>query len=61
MAIRRAKLPDPQKYPNVGSFFKNPVIDPDATGRFEANSVRPYEFGDGHKVSAAQLIDRAGW
>ena len=47
--------------PNVGSFFKNPVIVPAATGRFEANSVRPYEFGDGHKVSAAQLIDRAGW
>ena len=61
MAIRRAKLPDPQEYPNVGSFFKNPVIDADAAQRLEAHSVRPYEFGEGLKVSAAQLIDLAGW
>ena len=61
VAIRRAKLPDPQEYPNVGSFFKNPVIDADAAQRLEAHSVRPYEFGEGLKVSAAQLIDHAGW
>ena len=61
VAIRRAKLPDPQEYPNVGSFFKNPVIDADTARRLEAHSVRPYKFDEGYKVSAAQLIDRAGW
>ena len=60
-AIRRAKLPDPREYPNAGSFFKNPRINAYSTPRLEARSVRPYKFGEGYKVSAAQLIDHAGW
>ena len=37
------------------------MIDADTALRLEARSVRPYKFDKGYKVSAAQLIDRAGW
>jgi UDP-N-acetylmuramate dehydrogenase len=61
MAIRRNKLPDPYEYPNAGSFFKNPVIDGKTARRLETLSIEPYRFAEGYKVSAAQLIDLAGW
>ena len=62
--VRRRKLPDPRHKPNVGSFFKNPVV-----SRQEAEKLRQriadlvsWPMGDGStcKLSAAQLIDRAG-
>jgi len=63
MAVRRRKLPDPAQLPNVGSFFKNPVIPiadwhslkakhPDAAGYPEEATA---------KVAAAWLIDQCGW
>ena len=61
--IRRAKLPDPQQVPNAGSFFKNPVVS-DAL-RKEILTLSPelksFPDADGWKLSAAQLIDLAGW
>jgi UDP-N-acetylmuramate dehydrogenase len=62
--VRRRKLPDPRRVGNVGSFFKNPVVSASA-----AESLRPKVPGlvehpqpDGRvKLSAAQLIDRAGF
>ena len=61
MSIRRAKLPDPSEHPNAGSFFKNPVLDGVAADRLRELGATPYAFNDGFKVSAAQLIDLAGW
>jgi UDP-N-acetylmuramate dehydrogenase len=63
MAVRRRKLPDPAQIPNVGSFFKNPVLSiadwqalksrhPDAAG---------YPGETSAKVAAAWLIDQCGW
>ena len=63
MAVRRRKLPDPAQLPNVGSFFKNPVIPiadwyslrerhPEIAGFPEEKSA---------KVAAAWLIDQCGW
>jgi len=62
--IRRRKLPDPRRFGNVGSFFKNPEVAPaqaDALARrFPRLQQRP--GSDGRvKLSAAQLIDGAGW
>lgn len=61
--IRRSKLPDPKYIPNVGSFFKNPIISqvaydtlipafPDLPGYPQDNKTV--------KVPAAWLIDHAG-
>lgn len=62
--IRRAKLPDPKALPNVGSFFKNPVVD---SGRWlslkaEYPNIVGFKLEDGNtKLAAAWLIDKAGW
>ncbi len=62
--IRRAKLPDPQRVGNAGSFFKNPVVTPeqcrDIIGRDPA--IVHYPMPDGSvKLAAGWLIDACGW
>lgn len=60
--IRRKKLPDTRKYGNVGSFFKNPVLQPDQYDALQSSlSIEGRVVDDGIKVSAARLIDHAGW
>lgn len=64
VAVRRQKLPDPAQTPNVGSFFKNPVV---LSHTFEALSQRhpkivAYAQADGtFKLAAGWLIDQCGW
>ncbi len=62
--IRRRKLPDVRAMPNVGSFFKNPLVPRDEMQRLRARLpdlvVWPVQDGVSCKLSAAQLIDRAG-
>ncbi len=63
-AIRSSKLPDPQVLPNVGSFFKNPVVT-----RTQLESLRQqwpeivaFPVDDKQvKLAAAWLIDNVGW
>ena len=59
--IRSAKLPDPSVNPNVGSFFKNPIIDNARIAYFEDLGLSIFRTSVGAKLSAAQLIDRCGW
>ncbi len=63
MAIRRRKLPDPAQLPNVGSFFKNPVVDEGAfeTLRMAFPKIAFYPQPGGVKLAAAWLIDQCGW
>ncbi|MCY4277916.1 MAG: UDP-N-acetylmuramate dehydrogenase [Gammaproteobacteria bacterium] len=62
--VRRRKLPDMRRIRNVGSFFKNPVV---ALEVVEALRWKmpdlvawPAQAPSQAKLSAAQLIDRAG-
>lgn len=61
--LRRSKLPDPETLPNVGSFFKNPVVDQAHYDRLRSRFPDIVAFPDpgGMKLAAAWLIDRCGW
>ena len=62
--IRQAKLPDPKKIANVGSFFKNPVIDIAHYEQLKHHYplLGSYPQPNGQvKVAAGWLIDQAGW
>ena len=64
MSIRRERLPDPVITPNVGSFFKNPIVSLDvADGLRQGHPEIPVFPADGGqvKISAAWLIDQLGW
>lgn len=63
-AVRRQKLPDPAVIPNVGSFFKNPVVSQAQFAGLEQlhPDIVGYAQTDGQvKLAAGWLIDRAGW
>jgi UDP-N-acetylmuramate dehydrogenase len=62
--IRRGKLPDPALLPNVGSFFKNPVVSAEQCRDIIARDPHlvHYALGDGrYKLAAGWLIDSCGW
>jgi UDP-N-acetylmuramate dehydrogenase len=64
VAIRSAKLPDPAKVHNTGSFFANPIID-DTQFTYLKDQYDPLPHwlaGDNKvKLSAAWLIEQAGF
>jgi UDP-N-acetylmuramate dehydrogenase len=62
--IRRSKLPDPERLPNAGSFFKNPVVTASRWQTLEQDfpGLPGYPQADGSvKLPAAWLIDHCGW
>lgn len=63
--IRRRKLPDPVDIGNAGSFFKNPIVAQafaeDLRRSFPDLPVFPASSAALRKLSAAWLIERAGW
>ncbi len=62
--LRSSKLPNPSALGNVGSFFKNPIINQACLNklirRFE--SIPFHHVGDKkYKIPAAWLVEKAGW
>ena len=58
VGVRRRLLPDPETQPNIGSFFKNPVISVAEFGRLKRLlDIEGFRDGGKVKVAAAQLID----
>ncbi len=64
ITLRQQKLPSPEERPNVGSFFKNPVITQakyQSLCRYHPDIPAYPSEDDRRKIPAAWLIDRAGW
>ena len=62
--IRAEKLPDFRLEPNVGSFFKNPIITQHQAQTLIAQypQLPHWPMSDGRvKLAAAWLVDNAGW
>lgn len=61
--IRQSKLPDPDKLPNAGSFFKNPVVEIQLFNQLKAQypEMPAYPQDNGTvKLAAGWLIEKAG-
>lgn len=63
IAIRSRKLPDPAVIGNAGSFFKNPIVPKNQAEALVSNysDLRPFPAGNGVKIAAGWLIEKAGW
>jgi len=62
--IRHSKLPDPKEIPNVGSFFKNPIVSKQQADQLMATYPEIPMFplkGDFTKLAAAWLIEHCGF
>lgn len=62
--IRKQKLPEPTEIGSAGSFFVNPVIDESQFDKLKVQypNIVSYAMPDNRvKLSAAWLIDNAGW
>lgn len=64
IAIRRAKLPDPEKIGNNGSFFKNPIVTSEQYAKLSAQfpGVPHWPMTEGYtKLAAGWLVEQAGF
>ncbi len=63
LTVRRSKLPDLKMFPNVGSFFVNPVINDTIAKRLRRKfaNIPIMTFNGAFKLSAAWLIESCGF
>lgn len=62
--IRESKLPDPAVIGNVGSFFKNPIVENTVANKIskEYPDAPIYKVDEGHsKIPAGWMIEQCGW
>jgi UDP-N-acetylmuramate dehydrogenase len=61
--IRKEKLPNPKEIPNVGSFFKNPIVQNEIVDKLKIKypNIKYFKVDEKHsKISAGWLIENAG-
>ena len=64
VAVRQSKLPDPSVESNVGSFFKNPIVDRVTAEHLKGEHPDMPQYpvdANTVKLSAAWMIDQLGW
>ena len=64
VSIRNSILPNPKEKPNVGSFFKNLIINKDKFKKLQMRlkDVPFFKMYNGkYKIPTAYLIEKAGW
>lgn len=64
IAIRSEKLPQPKDFANVGSFFKNPIVNANQfQSLIEKFPKMPHylQANQQYKLAAGWLIEQAGW
>lgn len=64
VAVRQSKLPDPSVEANVGSFFKNPIVDRVTAAYLKGDYPDMPQYpvdANTVKLSAAWMIDQLGW
>ncbi|HUC20635.1 MAG TPA: UDP-N-acetylmuramate dehydrogenase, partial [Candidatus Polarisedimenticolaceae bacterium] len=64
IAIRQARLPDPAQIPTVGSFFSNPLVDPEAATALHNAYPEMPQWQMPHKkvkLAAAWLVEKCGF
>lgn len=64
VAVRKSKLPDPSVEANVGSFFKNPIVDGVKAEHLQGDYPDMPQYpvdANTVKLSAAWMIDQLGW
>ena len=64
VAVRQSKLPDPSVQANVGSFFKNPIVDRVTAAHLKGDYPDMPQYpvdANTVKLSAAWMIDQLGW
>jgi UDP-N-acetylmuramate dehydrogenase len=64
IAIRKARIPDPQDIGNAGSFFKNPIVDAAHFKRLKAifPTIPGFNLPDENvKLAAGWLIEKCDW
>lgn len=61
--VRLRKLPDPERLPNAGSFFKNPVVSPEKLAELRQAwpDIVAHPDGEAFKLAAGWMIERCGW
>ena len=64
MRIRRHRLPDPARVPNVGSFFKNPIVTTETARKLTLDhpTLPHWALSGGQvKLAAGWMLERCGW
>ena len=61
ISIRSNKLPDPKIVPNLGSYFKNPIVSKEEFERLQDPNIPNFEVPNGIKLFAGWLIEQCGF